>query len=389
MHATREERNNSGALIKALGCLLENVGPGKHWCDFQEEWNPIITCITAELLLDCGLDPDTPWHVKREHYLRYTLREVFTWLDHCVTADGAFGTDFWDAARLGNLVEKHKLQSSFPSYERLRCRLLKTIDTAAIGLDGSVWNGPGFLAVATDYLDSLGKGSQGDALVQRLLSLQVKDGSWQGVLGPDGHPVVSPVWHTAQVVLVLSRRGRADYRAAVNRGIDWLRKTQENVGCWPGVQQYLIYFTAYAVLALLKAESPDRVAIGRAAAYLKSRMAADGKCSDLGGTLMCAVALKAVIGDSFEHDVTLIDCLLARTNICRLEFAEAALSQTAADKDELARKLKMYEDKYRDADVVLTKRQLLLIALLSLLFTAVGTAVGVFALVWALGRPSL
>jgi hypothetical protein len=236
------------------------------------------------------------------------------------------------------------------------------------------------LAAAITYLDLLGKRAESDSLLQRLIAAQAADGSWKGVIGPDGHPVVSPVWHTAQVVLVLARSDRTVHRERIKNAIDWLRSTQDQSGSWPGVQQYLIYFTSYAILALLQAETRERQAVERAVHYLKSRMGTDGKCSDLGGTLMCAIALREVVGDQFEHELTLMHYLLARNSVFRAEAAEGALQKCKEEQSVLVERVQFYEEKYKDADLVITKKQLLVIILVSLFITTLGTVAGVFAL---------
>jgi hypothetical protein len=372
MPATSKHVTDSEALLRAVDCLLGAVNAEKHWGDdFYQDWNPIITALTSELLLSCGLSPDTPWYVKRLKYARHTLEDSLKWLDGKIGADGTFGTDFWDATRLAIFIEREKLYRYFPSYERLKAYLLNCICTNALLSGNSIWSGPGFLAAATDYLDLLGTAAESDIVIQRIITCQQSDGSWQGNFGPDGHPLVSPVWHTAQVVWTLSRRGASEHRARINKSIAWLKSVQTEEGYWGGQQQFIIYFTSYALTALLCAEKPEKEAITRAVEFLKSKMTPDGKCSDMGGTLLCAFALRQIVGQHFQHNLTVADYVLSRNNAVRAEAAESAHSVKENELNEAREKLQKVEtdyrrlaEKYADGEIVISKRAAFAFAIL-------------------------
>ena len=390
MQTTDKHLTNSEALLRAVDCLLSTVTAEKYWGDnFYEDWNPIITALTSELLISCGLTPNTPWYVKRHNYARHTLQDSLKWLDNKIAADGSFGTDFWDGLRLAAFIEREKLHLFFPAYERLKAAHLTSVKTNTLLASKSIWTGPGFLAAAVDYLDLLGMGTDGDALVQRIVGCQQSDGSWHGNVGPDGHPLVSPVWHTAQVVWTLSRRGASEHRERINKAITWLKSTQSEEGYWGGQQQFIIYFTSYALMALLHAEKPEKKAIACAIDFLKSNMTPDGKCSDMGGSLMCALALRQVIGQHFQHNLTVVDYVLSRNNAVRAEAAESVVANREAELDTTRQKLEKVEEDYKrlaeryaDGEIVITKRAAFAIGAIGIILALLVPVFAEFAKAW-------
>jgi len=383
MPAPNQHLTDSEALLRAVDCLLGTVNAERHWGnEFYPVWDPVITAVTCELLLSCGLSPDTPWHVKQLKYARHTLSESFHWLDSKIGIDGAFGTDFWDAARLGILIESCHLHDYFPSYGRLKAYLLDCIRKNTLLAGEPMWTGPGFLAAAADYLDLLGLAVEANAVIQRISACQRADGAWQGDVDPDGHPLVSPVWHTAQVVWTLSRRGPAEHRASINKAIGWIKSVQAPNGSWVGPQQFIIYFTSYALTALLSAEKRENDAIANGIDYLKSQMTSDGKCSDMAGTYLCAFALRKVVGQHFEHNLTVTDYVLSRNNAIRAEAAETVLSTKETELTETQGKLVTAEsnyrrlaEKYADAEFVISKKSLIFYSIIIPLVFASFTAV--------------
>lgn len=388
MSATNKHITNQEALLRAVDCLLGVVNADKHWGDnFNDEWNPIITTLTCELLLSCGLAPDTPWCVKNLKNAHHKLEDSFHWLDSKIGADGTFGTDFWDAARLAIFIERDKLHAFFPSYERLKAHLLNCIHKNTLLAGNSHWRGPAFLAAAADYLDLLGHAGEADGIIKRIIDSQQPDGLWQGNFGADGHPLVSPVWQTAQVIWTLCRRGQSEHRTNINKAIAWLKSVQSEEGCWAGPQQYIIYFTSYALTALLCAEKPEKESVSKAVDFLKSKMTPDGKCSDMGGTYLCAFALQQVVGKKFEHELTVTDYVLSRNNAIRAEVAETDHAAKVAELTETRQKLQKVEDDYRrlaekyaGGEIVISKRGAFIITLIAPLFFVLATAVVQFGI---------
>jgi hypothetical protein len=372
--------NDSQALARSVSCLLDNARPQATWGDFQVDWDPIITALTCKLLLSCGLTAETTWYVTGDGYARCTLADSSKWLNNSIRPDGTFGTDFWDAAQLAILVEVFSLHKQFTAYDSLKQHLTSAIRSRKFMRDPSQWQGPAFYAAAIEYSHLLGHRKEVDALAGELVSLQ-SHGCWQGHSGPSG--ALYAVWHTAQCIIALSATP-VSHPEIVAKGIGWLKRAQHASGAWLSVQQYEIYFTAYAVLALLIEHKHERPELNKALEYLKSRMAPDGKCSDLGGTLMCAMALRAVVGDAFEKDITLVDYLLAKKNLARADASEARLRMNELELGRLQAELNRYEKKYGDADFAITKKQLFFLALVALFVTVFGTIAGVYGLNYAL-----
>jgi len=379
--------NDSQALARSISCLLDNTTLDATWGDFQVEWNPIITALTCKLLLSCGLSPDTPWYIDRNGYTRCTLGDSFKWLNNAIRPDGTFGTDFWDVAQLGIVVERFSLGSRFTGHASLKAYLTDAIHSRKFLSDQSQWQGPGFTAAAIEYARLLGDRTQVEALTKELVLQRHPKGYWHGHLDPGGAPIVSPVWHTAQCIMVLAADSTS-HSDVVRKASEWLRHAQDASGAWVSVQQYKIYFTAYAILALLHDRRHDERALRKAIEYLKSQISVDGKCSDLGGTLMCALALRAVVDGDFERDITLVDYVLARKNLTRAEALKAELDTKTSELARVRADLERYEKKYGDADFAVTKKQLFLITVLGLFLTALGTVAGVYAL-GPLFRPSI
>ena len=371
--------NDSQALARSISCLLDNTTPDSTWGDFQVEWNPIITTLTCKLLLSCGLSRETPWYIDRNRYISCTLADSFRWLNNAIRPDGSFGTDFWDSAQLGIVIEKYTLGNDITAYPSLKQHLVDSIQSRRFLSDASHWKGPGFLAAAIEYARAAGEVDQATTLTKELLLQIQSKGYWEGHRDPTGAPVVSPVWHTAQCVIVLATDSDP-HIDVVKKAARWLRKTQDESGAWISVHQYKIYFTAYAVLALLHDRLHSNESLHKGIEYLKSQMAPDGKCSDLGGTLMCALALKAVVDDHFEKDLTLVDYVLAKKNLMRADAIKDELEAKSAELAHVQSELKRYEKKFGDADFAVTKKQLFLITLLGLFLTALGTVAGVYAI---------
>src|SRR3990167_7923149 len=98
MTAQHHFRDNSSALRAITNCLLNSASEEGVWHDFDGSWDPIITTIAAEVLLNAGLRVEDRWYVYREEYKVVSLFLSFKFLNSKVNDNGSFGTDFWDAA---------------------------------------------------------------------------------------------------------------------------------------------------------------------------------------------------------------------------------------------------------------------------------------------------
>ncbi len=369
---------NSQALIRSLQRIFESVAHGGKWGDYQESWDPVITAMVVDLLMNCGLTADSAWYVEGETISRHALSQSLEYLDSCIRDDGSFGTDFWDATRLALTTTKHGLSSSLPRFELLMARLINVTSNDEFINSESEWAGPGFVASALDLFRVAGHSDKMKHLQQKLLDLQNANGFWQGRTDIEGHPVISPVWHTAQSVLSLATVEEPAFISAVSNAANWLIQSQEADGCWPSVNQYRIYFTSYAAIALVSTQHGRptvRKPIERAIDYLKARMDETGKCSDLGGTLMCAMALRAVVGDGFSDSLTIADCLLARNAIARANAAVRKMKQMNNVLQAKKAELRGLHAKYDGAEIVITKMHMLFLAIFGIVISAISIAV--------------
>jgi len=352
-------QSNAGALCSTLTCLLETISEKGYWTNPKEDWEPILACVAVDVLMDAGLRVSHSWVVQRASHCRMGLEASLVWLNGQIQSDGRFGTDFWDACRLAMTIEKHGLHSYFPNYAELQKHIARAHSTGAIESGDSDWIGPGFLAAAADYFDRVGKHSEADDLVARLLKMQESTGGWRGALAADGTPKVPPVWHTSQVVLTLTRRGPTEHRGAISSAITCIKNAQDvATGKWPGTEQYVVYSTCYAILALNQVEAPDRAAINRGVNFLKSTMKPDGRFHDLGGTLMAAIALLAVAGPQFESDLGIADHVLAKIGQAKIEAAERDAEVARKEAAVLKERNAALEKKYHNAEFGVTKKQL-------------------------------
>jgi hypothetical protein len=260
------------------------------------------------------------------------------------------------------------LTNHFTAYESLKKHLIQYITSREFLGDPSHWQGPAFYASAITYLRLLREFDRATVLENELAQLH-RDGCWQGHAGASGIPFA--VWHTAQCVILLAENPEYAPELLLKASA-WLVEAQHGSGAWISVQQYNVYFTAYAVLALLHDKTRNASQIRLGLDYLKSQMAADGKCSDLGGTLMCAIAFRAFVGDSFDKDLTLVDYLLAKKNITRAEASECALREQVSELTRVRAELSKYEAKYGEAEFAITKRGLFVLALAGLFIAILG-----------------
>jgi len=375
-------KDNSVALKALFNCLLESVSEEGHWRDFDESWGPIITTISCELLLDAGVKIHDKWYIHREQYKPVSLHKSIEYLNSEIREDGTFGTDLWDSLRLGKVIVANELKTYFSNYDKLHSRIIESLRTDDFITSKSEWRGSGFYACAVDYLDLVNMHELSANVLEKLLYAQESDGCWTGAKSKEGQPLVSPVWHTAQAILTLRRKDTGKYRTQIERALNWLVGKQEEEGSWPSLRQFEIYFTAYAVLALhgLSYEAE----ISRAVGYLESKIDKDGKCSDLGGTLMCALVFWELSKDNLNHTVSFMDYILSLNNSSitnSLELQIRVLNDRLETKED---KIRVYEAKYKDADIVISKKQLLVVILISLFITTLGTVAGIYGLKLAL-----
>jgi len=95
---------------------------------------------------------------------------------------------------------------------------------------------------------------------------------------------------------------------------------------------------------------------------------------------MCALGFWELTKESMTHSISFMDYTLSTNNsmiTTTLERQIKELNDKLSSKEEI---IKEYKEKYKDADIVISKRQLLIIALVSLLITTIGTVAGIYGI---------
>lgn len=365
--------------LKALfNCLFESVSEEGFWKDFDESWAPVITTISSELLITAGIKIHDKWYIHRDQYKPVSLYKCIQYLNNQIQEDGSFGSDLWDTLRLGKFIAANELKVYFTNYNHLHNYIIKSLQKDDFIAGTSEWRGPGFYACAVDYLDLVNISDLSETILKKLLYTQERDGCWIGIKSKEGIPLVSPVWHTTQSIITLRRKDASKYKVQIERAIAWLLEKQEDDGSWPALRQFEIYFTAYAVLAL--SGLPYKEEISKATQYLKSNIDNNGKCSDLGGTLMCAIAFWETSKEQLNYSISFMDYLLSSNNSLITNLLEQRVKVLTNELQVKDDRIQEYENKYKDAEIILTKKQVFLIGIISLFITVLGTVVGVYGL---------
>lgn len=372
--------DNSPTLRKLFNFLLESVSEDGHWHDFDESWNPIITTVTCELLLNAGVKLNYKWYILREQYKPITIGKSLQYLNGQIREDGTFGTDLWDSIRLAKLIASNELKSYFTNYDKLHQYICNSLEKDEFITSESEWRGPAFYACAVDYLDLIKLDEISKKNLDKLLYHQQSDGCWTGVKSKEGQPLLSPVWHTSQAIATLRKKDSEKYKKEIDRAVTWLVDKQENNGSWPAVRQYEIYFTSYAILALINLPSAKNV-IDKAVCYIKSKIDSSGKCSDLGGTLMCAIAFWEIYKDRIEKNMTFMEFLLASKTLDVTNQLENQINELGNISKAQADTINSYKDKYKNAEVVLTKTQAYILAIFLALASTFGGIPGVLQVI--------
>lgn len=307
-------------LKQILSFLLKSVSEDGSWRDINvERWNPMITTVAVDVLLQSGLKSDEIWSAEDSDHKSCSLRKSYEYLNSNIRDDGSFGTDFWDACRLGEVILKHDLKSFFPSFEKLNSYLIKRILENSIFGDTSEWEGPGFIAIALEYLDLNQMLEESEVFTKILIEKQNPEGSWVGITRNTGYPIISPVWHTSQAVSYLCRKDPQKYQANIDKAVMWLLSIQELNGTWAGIHYFQTYYTSYAIIALCDAQIYDLSRINVATKFLKTQMESPKQCLDPCGIVLCAYAfIKKLKLSSFDiHSI--IENIMYSQNLERVE----------------------------------------------------------------------
>ena len=349
---------DSTPLFKCINYILDTVDERGAWGgkDF-EDWEPIITALTLELLLNLDFTIESEWVIAKDKKLaNVSLINTIKYLNRLIGEDGSFGEDIWDAARFGVIIERYDLKDRVTGYPRLKKFLLEEIAKNNHMQSETTWSGPGTFAVIIDYLDFVNESTLANELFNNLLSFQFPDGSFHGPVNEVNDELVHPIWHTTQVLMTALRRMPSEKDDRIKNMVSFICESQDRTkGCWRAFSHYGVYFTSYAIIALNNLKSKPTDVIRKAVLWLESQVSDSGKIRDAGGTIMGALAL-------------CIECpeqLLFKANIFEirhLAMTESVVSDLNAEIERLQKELqkntqdlKIYKSKFDIADIVLTK----------------------------------
>ncbi len=321
MQTSLNQQENSQNLKKLFTYLLESCSEEGFWKDSDTGWAPIMTTICCELFFNAGATLNDKWYVLSNGISKeLSFKNCVQFLNDSINADGSFGSDLWDATRLGKLIVSKKLKTHFSNYSKLQKYIISSFESNNFSAGDTNWVGPGFYACGIDYFDLEGLNELSNSTLLKLLSLQQVEGHWMHT--PQTKKSIHySVWHTAQTIITLKRKSSETYGAAIQKASKWLIDNQEDsTGSWAGINEYEIYFTSYAVLALAHSEYQD--AINDAVSFLHANIKDTGQCVDKGGTLMCALAYWELFNNNLKPQLSLMDCLLTTINSKSIKYLE-------------------------------------------------------------------
>ncbi len=368
-----------GEFCKVFFYVLDSVNDDGSWggMDFVD-WKPCSTALALELLLSCGLHPEYSWFVhKNNEPIRHNLKDSLSYLDDNIQEDGSFGEDFWDACRLGIVLNKYNIFDRLKKYDKLNQYIIDSIKSNQLYRDtDSTWSGPGFYAIAIDYLDIIKKEPALSAsILNELIPLQVSDdGSFRGSTGRDGIEFIHPIWHTSQVLKTMIQHQISPKDKKIIDILDWIKSSQDpNSGCFRSLSRYSVYYTAYAILGLSMLPSPSQETLDKSIKWIIDNISNSGRVIDTGGTIMAALALRSVEEKDLSFKVSItdlrkIDTLEDQNKILMLENKNLKETSKVNEK-----KIQSYIDKYKNADIVLSKKEVFIIYISTAIILAIFT----------------
>ena len=368
-------------LCRVLFYILDSVDRDGSWggADF-EDWKPVITLLTLELLLSCGFAPDSKWTVHEGSEIRtFSLEKSLDYLNVNIRDDGSFGEDFWDACRFGIVLNKYELSDRVPRHGSLYNYIVDSCTRGVYRNREQTWSGPAYYAAAVDCLDSIGKNDLATTILNELIACQSTDGAFHGPSGPDGNEFVHPVWHTSQALITLLRRQLPPGDDRISKIVKWIISAQDSNGCYKAFSRFSLYYTAYAIIGLSALASPPKDEMERSVEWLKSNISQTGKAADSGGTLMTAMALRAIEPADLNFRVSIVDLRRLET----LENVSSTLEQENSQlKNSILEKgaeLELLRTRFRNADIVLSKKEVFILTVVMAVILMIG---GVLLPLW-------
>lgn len=369
---------NSTCILKVIYYILDHVDDKGRWggSDF-EDWEPIITALTVELLLKAGFVPDTEWIVLESSKIKkHSLSDTCDQINIMINSSGYFGEDIWDTVRLGGIIEKYDLKERIPNYVKLKQCVVSHINAETFNETSSTWSGPGSIAATIEYVKYFDS-TRAQELFNTLMSKQYADGSFHGPVNEVNDEMVHPIWHTTQVLMTALGYGLKEDDEKIHRMVNFICSTQDkSTGCWRAFSRYDVYFSSYAIMALVMLKNANKTVkdtLNKAIEWLTTQISLDGKIKDAGGTIMGALALCSVYEDQLHVKSSIAD-------VKRMEINELLVSDYSDKIEKLTsevlvykEKIAIYEKKYTNADIVLSKGDVFKIGMVLTILTIIVT----------------
>jgi len=358
-------------LYKALSYILDNVNEDGSWGSSDyEDWKCIITTLTTELLLSCNIEPNATWFINNK---KNEFCKTIQFLDSCIQTSGAFGEDYWDACKLGIVINKYSLQDRFTNYQKLHSYIIQSIKDKAYQNKDEGWSGTAFYAITIDYIDSIKTldielSNIANTVYDELIRQQSTDGSFRGTTNKSGQEFVSPIWHTFQVLQTLLRRGVPATDDKIVKIVNWIKNEQEDDGSFKDYK-FTIMCTSYIIMALSNLKDCHDI-IQKGLNFLHSKL--NSSKLDSAERIMIALPLRNMENSQLYFNATILDLRNLETLENRNAELETECNQYKSKSQEQENELNKYKEKYKDVGVVFTKTQAWL---LGLVFTVIVSAI--------------
>ena len=351
------------ATIETTRYILDSVSVDGSWgtVDFAD-WGPIITALNVDHLLLCGLAIEEEWTVINDSStFQCSLKKCLDYLANNVNEDGSFGADFWDTCKLATIVVEHSLQGYF-DYEKINAYILQYVRDGRLQIHtdeysrSTEWSGPGTYAACVSYLLNVKEIDLANSVLSDALDLQQNDGSFVGKKARTGDNLIHPIWHTAQMLRVLLKSKYQNNADLIDKIVHWMESIQGAGGEFDNFGQYIIYYTAYGALAYLALPNTPQPYTERAIDFLLSK-SQNGKYDDFGGTIMVAQVFEAYLrSNDLQNIYRDIQMKQAQKLLLEVKQLRAQIEQQSKQISEYAIQIQEYKDRYKDADIILSKK---------------------------------
>lgn len=337
--------------------MLNSVSQDGSWgtTDYTN-WGPIITALNIEHLLICGVPVDEEWVVVNgTNTYNCSIKKCIEYLSSAIHENGSFGADFWDTCKLATIIIEQNLYEYF-DYDKIHSYIIQFINNGGLEVKANdysesvEWSGPGTYAACIYYLFCAGERDLANTMLSEAIILQQSDGSFVGKKTRTGDNVIHPIWHTAQMLKVILKSSYNNDAEMVQKITHWIESVQGLEGEYDDFGQFVTYYTAYAALAFLELPQRPQPYTDRSIDYLL-RKCKNGKVDDFGGTIMSAQAFDAYIG---ANDLITV---FQTIQVSRSKELLLENKQLKNDIKILSKRIDEYDAKYKDADIILSKKE--------------------------------